>query len=64
LPISLRSTTQPVAQASPPPPSGANGGPTPGALFRCYRYAPDYPCLAGKELKPGKKLEEVLSATH
>jgi hypothetical protein len=64
LPISWQSTTQPVAQASPPPPSGANGGPTPGALFRCYRYAPDYPGLAGKELKPGKKLEEVLSATH
>jgi hypothetical protein len=36
------------------------GGPGGGSsLFRSVRYAPDYPGLAGKELKPGKKLEDV-----
>lgn len=29
------------------------------ALFRAYRYAADYPGLAGKDLKPGKSLEEL-----
>lgn len=35
---------------------GAPGG---GSLFRAYRYAPDFPGLAGRELKPGKTLEEL-----
>jgi hypothetical protein len=56
--------TLPIAQITSPPTTGSNGGPTPGALFRCYRYGPNYPGLSGRELKPGKKLEEVLSATH
>jgi hypothetical protein len=48
------------------PPGGGRGGPggrgfggPPGGLFRSYRYAADYAGLAGKELKPGRKLEEV-----
>jgi hypothetical protein len=36
-----------------PPPGG------PGGIFRSYRYALDYPGLAGKELKPGEKLDKV-----
>jgi hypothetical protein len=43
---------------------GFAGGPGFGAgpgssLFRVYRYAVDYPGLAGKTLTPGKKLEEI-----
>jgi hypothetical protein len=34
------------------------GGPNPKSLFRAYRYAADYPGLAGKDLTPGKTLEE------
>lgn len=40
---------------------GGFGGPGGGSLFRAPRYAPDYPGLAGKELKPGKTLEELQS---
>ena len=35
-------------------PRGAN------PVFRAYRYAPDYPGLAGKNLTPGKTVEEIL----
>jgi Arylsulfotransferase (ASST) len=42
---------------------GGPGGPGvpggPGGLFRSYRYPVDHPGLVGKELKPGKKLEEL-----
>jgi Spy/CpxP family protein refolding chaperone len=41
---------------------GGPGGFAPGggsALFRAYRYAPDYAGLVGKDLKPGKTVEEV-----
>ena len=38
--------------------AGAGGGPNPRSLFRAYRYGPDYPGLAGKELTPEKTLEE------
>ena len=31
-------------------------------MFRSYRYGLDYPGLAGKELKPGKTVEELESA--
>jgi hypothetical protein len=41
-----------------PPPFG--GGPPGGSgVFRAYKYAPDYPGLAGKDLKPGKTVEEL-----
>ncbi len=46
-------------------PPGGPGGPPPGgppaenAVFRAYRYGPDYPGLAGKDLKPGKTVEEM-----
>jgi hypothetical protein len=39
-------------------PPGAPGG-APGGMFRAYRYAKDYPGLAGRELKPGQKLEDI-----
>jgi hypothetical protein len=60
--------------AGPPPGGGPPGGGPPGgaapfgpggfggpggSLFRAYRYASDYPGLKGKELTPGKKLEEL-----
>jgi hypothetical protein len=28
-------------------------------VFRAYRYGPDYPGLAGKDLRPGKTVEEL-----
>jgi len=38
---------------------GPGGGP--GGLFRSYRYGPDDAGLAGKELPPGEKLEELIA---
>jgi hypothetical protein len=35
---------------------GPGGG---GSMFRSYRYPEDYPGLAGKDLKPGKRIEEL-----
>jgi hypothetical protein len=31
-------------------------------LFRAYRYGPDYPGLAGKDLTQGKTIEQIQSA--
>jgi hypothetical protein len=44
-----------------PGPGGPGSfAPPPGSsLFRVYRYGPDYPGLAGKDLTPGKTLEEL-----
>jgi hypothetical protein len=54
-----------------PPPGGFPGGPPPGgppgfggpggggSLFRAPRYAPDFPGLAGKDLKGDKTIEEL-----
>ena len=51
-----------------PPGGGAGGGPPAalfagppggGGVFRAYRYGPDYAGLVGKELKPGKTVEEL-----
>lgn len=36
---------------------GSSGNP----VFRAYRYAPTYPGLAGRELKPGMTLDEIFS---
>jgi hypothetical protein len=46
-----------------PPPSGGppGGGGVPGGLFRSYRYPADHPGLVGKDLKPGKKFEELVN---
>jgi hypothetical protein len=42
------------------PPAFLFAGPPGGAsLFRAYRYGPEYPGLAGKDLKPGKTIEEL-----
>ena len=32
-----------------------------GGLFAACRYGPDYPGLAGKDLTPGEKLEDLLT---
>jgi hypothetical protein len=37
---------------------GGVGGPNPKSLFRVYRYSHDFAGLAGKDLTPGKTLEE------
>jgi len=37
------------------------GAPTPGAVFRAYRYAPDYPGLIGRELHATQTIEELLA---
>jgi hypothetical protein len=45
------------------PPAPVGGPPNLGAsVFRSYRYAADYPGLAGKDLKPGKTIEEMQAA--
>jgi hypothetical protein len=42
------------------PPAALFAGPPGGAgVFRAYRYGPDYPGLAGKDLEPGKTVEEL-----
>ncbi len=40
-------------------PSGFGGPPGGGAVFRAYRYGPDYPGLSGKDLTPGKTVDEL-----
>jgi hypothetical protein len=40
---------------------GGFGGMGGSALFRAYRYAPTYPGLAGKDVTPGKTIEELES---
>ncbi len=41
------------------PPPGFGGPGAGAAVFRVYRYDPAYPGLAGKDLKPGKTVEEM-----
>ena len=40
-------------------PPGGPGGFGGNSVFRAYRYAKDYPGLAGKNLTPGKRVEEL-----
>jgi Spy/CpxP family protein refolding chaperone len=40
-------------------PGGGGFGPGPGGMFRAYRFGEDFAGLKGKELQPGKKLEEL-----
>ena len=47
-------------QQGPGPGGPGRGGPPGGPpLFRAYRYALNYPAFAGKDLTPGKTLEEM-----
>ena len=46
----------PPGPGGPPGPPGGFGG---NSVFRAYRYAKDYPGLAGKDLTPGKTVEEL-----
>jgi hypothetical protein len=41
------------------PPMGPPGGFGGNSVFRAYRYTKDYPGLAGKDLTPGKTVEEI-----
>jgi hypothetical protein len=43
---------------------GRGGGPQGSSVFRVYRYAADFPGLRGKDLTPGKTLEEISRATE
>ena len=47
-------------------PPGGPGGPGPGGnqVFRVSRYAPDYPAFTGKQLAPGKDLNETLQGSR
>jgi hypothetical protein len=42
-----------------PPGGGPGFGPGNNAVFRVYRYARDYPGLAGRDLTPGRTIEEM-----
>ena len=49
----------------PPRPPGIPGGfgpPGGGGIFRATRYPADYAGLKGRELKPGKTIEELVKA--
>jgi hypothetical protein len=48
--------------APPGPPGGGFGPPGGGGIFRATRYPADYVGLKGRELKPGKTIEEMLAA--
>ncbi len=41
---------------------GPGSAPTPGAVFRAYRYALDYSAFAGKTLQGGQTVEEMLAS--
>ena len=43
---------------------GRGGGPQGNSIFRVYRYAAEFPGLRGKDLTPGKTLEEISRATE
>ncbi len=43
---------------------GGGPGRGPGGIFRSFRYAADFPGLAGRQLKPGRKLVEVAATTQ
>jgi WD40 repeat protein len=53
-PVRKKAEAKSGAKAAP------GGAPTPGAVFRAYRYAPDYPGLAGRDLKATLTVEELL----
>jgi hypothetical protein len=45
----------------PGPPGGGFGPPGGGGIFRATRYPAHYPGLKGRELKPGKTIEELVA---
>jgi len=49
--------TGPLAQGSEIPPDPARAGEYMNAVFKVYRYAPDYPGLAGRDLTPKGTVE-------
>jgi hypothetical protein len=48
--------------AAPPGPPGPQGPPGGGGVFRATRYPADYAGLRGRELNPGKTVEELVAA--
>lgn len=52
----------PPGRGGPGGPGGPGGGP--GGVFRAYRYDTEYGAFEGKDLKPGKLLVEVITATQ
>src|SRR5262249_13175042 len=57
----LRDMRAMVKGGRPPgPPGGGFGPPGGGAAFRATRYPADYAGLKGRDLKPGKLLEEMV----
>jgi hypothetical protein len=57
----LKSTLDGFVNAWGGPPGGGGGGGLAlgSAVFRSYKYAANYPGLAGKDLTPGKTIEEL-----
>jgi hypothetical protein len=52
----------PTRPPGPPgPPGGGSGPPGGGGIFRATRYPADYAGLKGRELKPGKTIEEMVA---
>ena len=62
-PPGFRPGGPPAGPGAPPPGPGGPPGPPGGfggnSVFRAYRYPMDYPGLAGKDLTPGKTVEEL-----
>ena len=57
--------TGPLTQGAPIPPFSEGNERLQTAVYRSYRYAPDYPGLAGKDLTPKGTIEQVSTAsTH
>jgi hypothetical protein len=52
-------TRRPPGGPNPPPPAGGGPPNLDSAVYRSYRYAANYPGLAGKDLTPGKTVEEL-----
>ncbi len=48
----------------PGPPGGGFGPPGGGGIFRATRYPAEYAGLKGRELKPGKTIEELIKAKN
>ena len=52
--------TNPIIDDGEPGPARKSPAPPPGGgVFRAYRYGPNYPAFDGKDLKPGKTIEEL-----